>query len=523
MAQMANLQPSDWFREKQQQWQEELQAWHTKHLEFKDPSSKKVAAVTTMSKAKPKGPPPGLAAKASPAEKPKENGKVDAEDDANKDPMQLMEEEIEREEGLDIVFSVEDVCDVNDGNSTPLFSNFAFEDWALLSLRFELHLLLHAVKRDIIKDSSIRGLTPQEVATYYTKFYKKSLMPNYYGRDSIEGVLQLVQDTAIFALRSKQIEPMVTDALASNDVFVRLTEDSRRDRKRRVDSGEVHAVLKFPRPAFAALHATAPRGSVEGSNVVAQPQPGVIGNNVVPNGAAVGKSAVMAQSPQAVSVGKSGGLPGLGVMPGLPFMAQSPQNVSVGKSGVMTQPPPLSSLGVMSQPPPMKSPPAMTPPVLAAAQAPPAKSFSKASFSKGGGPPPAGGSPAAAPDATMGLSKAPAENSKSSQPAFSMPGPDLGMVGKAGGGAAGMLGAVGKGGVVPPSMTPPGMPGAVGKAGVVPSNMTPPGMPGAVGKAGVVPPSMTPPGMPGVVPKGGAKPFGMPGMMGFGKAKANAW
>ena len=40
------------------------------------------------------------------------------------------------------VMSVQDVNDL--GTGEPLYANFVFEDWALLSIRYELWLLVHA-------------------------------------------------------------------------------------------------------------------------------------------------------------------------------------------------------------------------------------------------------------------------------------------------------------------------------------------------------------------------------------------
>jgi len=247
---MENMTPSNWFREKLQQWEQDLKEWHVKHIEFKDPSKKAMAQTLGSAMSKAKGPPPGGMSKARPAEKSEENGQSDGKEDgkadANKDPLDELEEEMDKEDGD--VFSLDDVCDMKDGNATPLFSNFVFEDWALLSLRFELHLLVHAVKRET-NDPDKPGVPPDEVAGYYTKYYKKTLNPKNYGVDSVENVLELVKDTAITGRRSEQVEPMISDDLAYNDVFVRLTEECRRDRKRRVDAGEEGAALKFPRPS----------------------------------------------------------------------------------------------------------------------------------------------------------------------------------------------------------------------------------------------------------------------------------
>lgn len=291
-----DLQPSDWFRDKWQEWQNDLKNWHLKHVEFKDPSRKAAAGGGSMSKAT--GAPPqmplGASAKAAPKnpllggpvlggppkdssaeEKPAEEEKSAAEkpavedemkdeavreEDKDKDPMQLLEEEMDRED-VDI-FGVEDVCDVEgcEGTSMPLFSNFAFEDWALLSLRFELHLLVHAFRHDA-EDPERTGIPAEHLAFYYNKYYKKMLNPKNYGVDTVDDLVELVKDTVPM---EKLIESMVSDDLESNDIFIKLTEEARRDRQRRLDAGDDAAALKFSRPTApgSAISASAP--STEG-------------------------------------------------------------------------------------------------------------------------------------------------------------------------------------------------------------------------------------------------------------------
>merc|ERR1712224_705168 len=44
--------------------------------------------------------------------------------------------------------TIQDINDMN-GKGEPLFSKFEMEDWALLNLRFEVHLLIHAFTHDV--------------------------------------------------------------------------------------------------------------------------------------------------------------------------------------------------------------------------------------------------------------------------------------------------------------------------------------------------------------------------------------
>ena len=77
------------------------------------------------------------------------------------------------------VFAVEDVMDL--GNTMPLFAQFLYEDWALLNLRAELHLLLQNFKKDL--DDADRQ-----------KYFKKSWNFNQYGLAKFADLLDILKD-----------------------------------------------------------------------------------------------------------------------------------------------------------------------------------------------------------------------------------------------------------------------------------------------------------------------------------------
>merc|ERR1719157_153575 len=156
----------------------------------------------------PHGKPPSAAADAS----------MEAVDD-DKDPVLALEEELDREE-IDI-FGLEDINNM-DGDQTPLFSNFAFEDWALLSLRFELHLLVHSFRHDA-NDPERIGIHPEHLPFYYNKYYKKALNPKNYGVATIEELIELVKDTVLPGGKANVVESMLSDDLESNCIFVKLS------------------------------------------------------------------------------------------------------------------------------------------------------------------------------------------------------------------------------------------------------------------------------------------------------------
>jgi len=166
--------------------------------------------------------------------------------------MKNREEDLQKEDEVDLlqkltddllqaekdVFLAPDVCNIRDGK--PLFSSFSFEDWALLSLRFEIHLMIHSFRKDSKKNPDIN---PLQIAICYNMYFKKVLNPINYGMRDMDEVLAMIDDTVVAS--SEAVDSQLTDSLHSNDIFVRLTEEGRRVRQRRIDGGDQAAVLKF--------------------------------------------------------------------------------------------------------------------------------------------------------------------------------------------------------------------------------------------------------------------------------------
>eukprot|EP00930_Biecheleria_cincta_P068818 TRINITY_DN56642_c0_g1_i1.p1 TRINITY_DN56642_c0_g1~~TRINITY_DN56642_c0_g1_i1.p1 ORF type:complete len:1014 (+),score=321.33 TRINITY_DN56642_c0_g1_i1:73-3042(+) len=330
-----DLAPSEWFKEKWQRWQKDLQTWHVRHMEYKDPV-KRAVLLKAKEDAKKAAETGGIEdkkeekkeektedkkedkkeekkeekkdeakkdekkadSKEAKTEDKKEDGKEkkkegaeekkekddkekEAEkkakeekedEDENLDYIKLLEEEMEQAEND--VFAIDDVTDI--GTGEPLFCNFTFEDWAMLSLRFEIHLLAHSFLHDC-GDKERAGIYPDHLLFYYNRYYKKGLNPKNYGVDGVEDLLSLIKDTAVIC-GPKVVESQLTDELESNDIFVKLTEESRRDRQRRIDAGEEGAALKFagrPDSAIKAAgsKAASPAAKVMAKGGLAQPNP----------------------------------------------------------------------------------------------------------------------------------------------------------------------------------------------------------------------------------------------------------
>jgi hypothetical protein len=207
-----DLQPSEWFKEQWSAWQKQLTDWKRRQTEWKDPNKKKA-----------------LLAKKAAAEK--------KEGEEAPEPMKIDFEDLD-------VFAVEDVMDVGDGQ--PLFSQFVYEDWTLLSTRYEFFLLLHAFKKDL-NDPDRPSFHESHLGYYYNKYFKKSFGYQTVGVTSIQALVKLIKEVLTVDESLMLGGKLPEDTPVKN--FVQMAEHHRRDRQRRVDAGDETALLKFTRQA----------------------------------------------------------------------------------------------------------------------------------------------------------------------------------------------------------------------------------------------------------------------------------
>lgn len=111
-----------------------------------------------------------------------------------------------------------------------------------MSLRFELHLLTHAFKRDM-NDPDRFSFHENNLEFYYNKYFRRALDPRQFGVNSVGELLRLVADTVDSSKNSVLIPHLSDDTPPEN--FVRLTEDGRRERQLGIDAGNETLVLKF--------------------------------------------------------------------------------------------------------------------------------------------------------------------------------------------------------------------------------------------------------------------------------------
>jgi len=114
-------------------------------------------------------------------------------------------------------------------------------------LRYELHLLVHAFRRDA-GDLERTGVHQDNLPFYYNRYFKKAFNTKFYGVDSYDALVEFIRDTIDIDPKLSILESNLSDDLDGFDVFVKLTEESRRERQLRLDAGENLSPLNFSKP-----------------------------------------------------------------------------------------------------------------------------------------------------------------------------------------------------------------------------------------------------------------------------------
>lgn len=159
------------------------------------------------------------------------------------------------------------VDNINDiGEGEPLFAHFMFEDWALMSLRLELHLLTIAFRRDV-NDPERPGIHENHLSFYYSKYYKKQLNTKFFGMANTSELVEMIKDTVKFSTDDKILNTILTEDIEKDfNIFVKLTEECRRERQRRIDAGDETAKLRF---SVLAASSPQPKSSTASSSLAA--------------------------------------------------------------------------------------------------------------------------------------------------------------------------------------------------------------------------------------------------------------
>lgn len=167
-----DLKPGEWFQGWHKAWSKTFSEWQAKHKAWKLAHAQKEREAAKKRRAE---------------EEAKKSRRLAAE--VAGEPFEEDEEE-EVVEEVD-VSSVENVMDV--GNGSPLFKDFALEDWALLQLRYEFYTMQRAFTMDV-HDQDRHGIPEPHLGFYYTKYFKKTLNPSHFSVKSSAELAMLVKD-----------------------------------------------------------------------------------------------------------------------------------------------------------------------------------------------------------------------------------------------------------------------------------------------------------------------------------------
>jgi len=245
------LKPGIWFQAKNDEWKEERIKLRKGHLEFTERRKKE----------------PGL-----------------GDDDSSID-----------------LTTVQDIHNA-DGDGMPVYAGFKYEDWLILSWRYELHLLVHAFLEDAA-DKDLTGIPESHLGHYYKLYYGQTFDPKgKIGADGLVKTLHLLKEPLelVEGRPGHRILASKLDRTVALETFVKGVEAYRRDRQRRLDAGDESALLSFPRPQKAVLAKAAP-----GKASPQQPSTSVKGSGkgasvTAPGKAPVAKQPVNKAAPKAV-------------------------------------------------------------------------------------------------------------------------------------------------------------------------------------------------------------------------------
>eukprot|EP00448_Togula_jolla_P016230 CAMPEP_0170579984 /NCGR_PEP_ID=MMETSP0224-20130122/6272_1 /TAXON_ID=285029 /ORGANISM="Togula jolla, Strain CCCM 725" /LENGTH=212 /DNA_ID=CAMNT_0010903039 /DNA_START=54 /DNA_END=690 /DNA_ORIENTATION=- len=164
-----DLEPSSWFKDRLAVWQKTLLDWKKRQNDSR-----------------------GGARKSREKSASRRTGSYHVDED--------MEEGEEKETAGDKAAEIDEddldvfgLADVNDIGNGPLYANFTYEDWTLLNLRYELHLLVHGFRHDL-DDPDRQSFAKMHFLFYYNRYFHKTFNFKIFGVDSLEKVVVMIKE-----------------------------------------------------------------------------------------------------------------------------------------------------------------------------------------------------------------------------------------------------------------------------------------------------------------------------------------
>merc|ERR1719476_198935 len=106
--------------------------------------------------------------------------------------------------------------------------------------------MLQAAYKHDVADDDRPGVTDEHFAFYLTKYHRKTITPKAWGVETLQDVFKLVKDTVLME-NDVLAAASTLKITAEDDIahFLKLAEENRRERQRRIDAGDETARLKI--------------------------------------------------------------------------------------------------------------------------------------------------------------------------------------------------------------------------------------------------------------------------------------
>lgn len=268
------LKPGDWFISEWLKWSKALQNWRKLQAHWKDPTKREAMKAERKKQVEDKG-----------------------------DSWADIEKMDTRDLDVEALENIEDV-----GNGEPLCANFEYEDWVLLSWRYEMHILCHAFREDC-GDPEHPGIPEPHLGFYYQKYFKKVLDIKICKAATTQEMFDIMGG-ADNSVRISQDHSVLENLLSKDeplDKFVKFVELLRRERERSIEAGDEAAKLIFvrPRPATAKLQTSVSRIIPgQGPKMPGPTRPATLGARPVLKTMGVGRMASLARAVATTYVAK---------------------------------------------------------------------------------------------------------------------------------------------------------------------------------------------------------------------------
>eukprot|EP00397_Hematodinium_sp_SG-2012_P017401 GEMP01017792.1.p1 GENE.GEMP01017792.1~~GEMP01017792.1.p1 ORF type:complete len:658 (+),score=204.29 GEMP01017792.1:92-2065(+) len=122
------------------------------------------------------------------------------------------------------------------------YAEFQDEDYMLVTLRAEVHYLLHAFKADVNDDNRL-GFATDHFAHYFKLYTHRGFDMGTFRFGKVADMLELISD--VLEINEKKLMLPVLDKDADPITFFEFAETARKDRQDRLDAGDENSALKF--------------------------------------------------------------------------------------------------------------------------------------------------------------------------------------------------------------------------------------------------------------------------------------